>query len=196
MHLKVPTLGERMKAADPRTRVVSVAGKDRAAVMMGGHQVDELWWWDGKTYVSLRRPPRARRSSSAPATRWRRWSRGRRRRCRSPAGASRSTARSRVGAQLSARAASRAQAGDLRAFRASPASDAAVLAMAAGLIQDMKLGQGAADRPDRDRPVRDRLRRPRARHAGHRDVHPDGRARPLARRLLRRARPTGASITR
>ena len=47
MHLKVPTLGERMKAANPAARVVSVAGKDRAAVMMGGHKVDELWWWDG-----------------------------------------------------------------------------------------------------------------------------------------------------
>ena len=51
-HLLVPTLGERMKAADPRTRVVSVAGKDRAAVMMGGHKVDELWWWDGKAFVT------------------------------------------------------------------------------------------------------------------------------------------------
>ena len=48
----MPTLGEMMKAADPRTRVVSVAGKDRAAVMMGGHKVDELWWWDGSRYVS------------------------------------------------------------------------------------------------------------------------------------------------
>ena len=51
-HLLVPTLGERMKMANPATRVVSVAGKDRAAVMMGGHQVDELWWWDGKKYAS------------------------------------------------------------------------------------------------------------------------------------------------
>ena len=38
-------------------------------------------------------------------------------------------------------------AGDLKAFRASPAADAAVLAMAAGLVQDMKLGNGPA--PDR-----------------------------------------------
>jgi arylsulfatase A-like enzyme len=33
-------------------------------------------------------------------------------------------------------------AGDLKAFRVSPAADAAVLAMAAGFVQDMKLGQG------------------------------------------------------
>ena len=51
-HLKVPTLGEWMKLADPASRVVSVAGKDRAAVMMGGHKVDELWWWGGKGFVS------------------------------------------------------------------------------------------------------------------------------------------------
>ena len=50
-HLKVPTLGDRMETADPATRSVSVAGKDRAAVMMGGHKVDQLWWWDGKTFV-------------------------------------------------------------------------------------------------------------------------------------------------
>ena len=38
IHLRVPTLGDRMKAANPATRVVSVAGKDRAAVMMGGRR--------------------------------------------------------------------------------------------------------------------------------------------------------------
>ena len=52
VHLKVPTLGERMKVANPAARVVSVAGKDRAAVMMGGRKVDELWWWDGKQFAS------------------------------------------------------------------------------------------------------------------------------------------------
>src|SRR5204863_109485 len=51
-HLKVPTLGEWMKLADPQSRVVSVAGKDRAAVMMGGHKTDEIWWWNGKAFVS------------------------------------------------------------------------------------------------------------------------------------------------
>ncbi len=43
-YLRVPTLGDLMTAADPRTQVVSVAGKDRAAIMMGGRQADELWW--------------------------------------------------------------------------------------------------------------------------------------------------------
>ncbi len=51
--LKARTLGDRMKAADPRTRVVAVAGKDRAAIMMGGHAIDEAWYWGGKSFVTL-----------------------------------------------------------------------------------------------------------------------------------------------
>ena len=40
-----------MRRADPRSRVVAVAGKDRAAVMMGGHNPDQRWWWDGRAFV-------------------------------------------------------------------------------------------------------------------------------------------------
>src|SRR6476469_3441470 len=50
-HLRVPTLGDLMHRADPRSRVVAVAGKDRAAVMMGGHTPDRRWWWDGHAFV-------------------------------------------------------------------------------------------------------------------------------------------------
>lgn len=56
IHLRVPTMGDRMKLADPRSRVVSVAGKDRAAVMMGGHRTDAIWYLDPKglrSYVTL-----------------------------------------------------------------------------------------------------------------------------------------------
>ena len=45
-NLKVPTLGEWMKAADPRSRVYAVSGKDRAAIMMSGHGPDGVFWWD------------------------------------------------------------------------------------------------------------------------------------------------------
>jgi predicted AlkP superfamily pyrophosphatase or phosphodiesterase len=41
-----PPLGERMEEDNSAVRSVSVAGKDRAAVMLGGHTVDQLWWWD------------------------------------------------------------------------------------------------------------------------------------------------------
>ena len=143
MHLKVPTLGERMKAANPATRVVSVAGKDRAAVMMGGHRVDELWWWDGKSYTSYAGravPPVVQRTRDAVAAMLARpqgalplpgW-------CR-PVDAPIAVAGMTLGQGRFVRA-----PGDLKAFRASPASDAAVLAMAAGLVQDMQLGRRAA----------------------------------------------------
>lgn len=55
-HLRVPALGDRMKQYDPRSRVVAVAGKDRAAVMMGGHKTDAIWFFDPKklaSYVTL-----------------------------------------------------------------------------------------------------------------------------------------------
>ncbi len=53
-HLKVPTLGDRMKIAMPGTRVVAVSGKDRAAVMMGGHNADLEIWWDGKAFTTYK----------------------------------------------------------------------------------------------------------------------------------------------
>ncbi len=44
-HLLVPTLGERIKAAYPGSRNVAVSGKDRAAIMMGGHAIDAVYWY-------------------------------------------------------------------------------------------------------------------------------------------------------
>ncbi len=52
-HLLVPTLGERLKKISPESRNVAVAGKDRAALMMGGHDVDEIYWWKGKGFTTL-----------------------------------------------------------------------------------------------------------------------------------------------
>jgi predicted AlkP superfamily pyrophosphatase or phosphodiesterase len=140
-HLKVPTLGEMMKAADPRTRVVSVAGKDRAAVMMGGHKVDELWWWDGKKYVSYagRVEPgtitRANRAIAdlvakpqAPLP--------------LPAYCQAVDRPITVGEQTIGTGRFARAAGDFKAFRVSPAADAATLSIAAGLIQSMALGKG------------------------------------------------------
>ncbi|MBD8677898.1 alkaline phosphatase family protein [Sphingomonas sp. CFBP 13720] len=141
IHLKVPTLGERMKAADPRTRVVSVAGKDRAAVMMGGHKVDELWWFGKDGFVSYADravPPVVARANAAVAQRV-------------------ATAQPAMTLPTYCQPLSRAvqigdktvgtgrfarEAGDIGSFRRSPEFDAAVLALAAGLVQDMKLGKG------------------------------------------------------
>ncbi len=52
-HLKVPTLGDRLKQANPASRNVAVAGKDRSAVMMGGHVIDAAYWWKGSGFTSF-----------------------------------------------------------------------------------------------------------------------------------------------
>lgn len=52
-HLKVPTLGEMMKAASPASRNVAVSAKDRSVVMMGGHKIDAAYWWKGSAFTSF-----------------------------------------------------------------------------------------------------------------------------------------------
>src|SRR5258708_2679349 len=51
-HLLVPTLGELMKSRWQGSRSVAVSGKDRAAVMMSGHNADQRWYWNGKAFVT------------------------------------------------------------------------------------------------------------------------------------------------
>ncbi len=50
-HLLVPTMGDMMRQRDPRSRVVAVAGKDRSAMMMGGHNPSERWWWHHTAFI-------------------------------------------------------------------------------------------------------------------------------------------------
>lgn len=52
--LKVPTLGDRLKAANPASRNVAVSAKDRAVMMMGGRNIDQAWWWKGSGFVTLK----------------------------------------------------------------------------------------------------------------------------------------------
>jgi hypothetical protein len=145
-HLKVPTFGDRLKAVSPASRNVAVAGKDRAAVMMSGHNADQRWYWDGKKYATDLKggaiPRSATSTNQAVAS--------------LIAAASPALepppfcqAKSRVipiaggsppvGSGRFARA-----AGDASAFRASPAFDGATLALAAALVNEMQLGKGAA----------------------------------------------------
>ena len=141
VHLKVPTLGERMNAADPRVRIVSVAGKDRAAVMMGGHRVDQLWYWTGKSFegsaigtpaVAVARTNAAvtteiaRAASPLPL---------------SPLCALRNRAIS-VGSATIGTSRFDRRAGDTRAFRASPAMDGATIKLAGDIADELKLGRG------------------------------------------------------
>lgn len=143
-YLRVPTLGGYMKSANPAAKVISVAGKDRAAIMMGGKTLDQIWWWGGERFVSYKGTP--------PTPLVERVSAGVR--------AMLDTDRPPMDLPTPCAARSRAivagpgltvgdgrfarKAGDRQAFQMSPEYDAAVLALAASLIDDQKLGAGSA----------------------------------------------------
>jgi len=143
VHLRVPTLGGRMKAANPATRVVSVAGKDRAAIMMGGPTADQTWWLSPKGYVSYKdvpTPPLIAKVNAVFAQRLAQPSPGfdLPPQCVAkdfPVGIG---AGQTVGTGRFAR-----EAGDFRIFRASPEQDALTLALAASVIETMGLGKQA-----------------------------------------------------
>ena len=44
-NMLAPAIGDRMKAAWPGAKVFSASGKDRAAILMGGHEADGAWWY-------------------------------------------------------------------------------------------------------------------------------------------------------
>ena len=144
-HLRTRTLGDILKQHSPQSLNVAVAGKDRAAVMMGGHSVDQRWFWDGKKFTSDNKSGAvpatiakantalaaslavAREPLTLPPS------------CQAKATPYALTPQLTVGAGRFARA-----AGDVRAFRASPEYDGAVLAIAAGLAQELGLGRDVA----------------------------------------------------
>jgi predicted AlkP superfamily pyrophosphatase or phosphodiesterase len=149
VHLKVPTLGSRMKAANPATRVVAVSGKDRGALMMGGADADQIWFLrptDYARFETLRE-----RTGPVPAAVG-----------RSNAGIDAALSREAPALPLSSFCRSRARAvpigggqsvgdktfarskGDKRGFRNSPAADAATIDLAIGLIDELQLGRGSA----------------------------------------------------
>jgi alkaline phosphatase len=143
VHLKVPTLGDRLKDASPENRVVSVAGKDRAAVMMGGHKTDVIYYWDGKSYTTLKgrnTPPPAvlaRVNAAAAAA------------IAKPvmpilpaACAAHNIAVPIGGGKTIGTIQPRAP-GNAGAFRTAPEFDKLTLELATGLVTEMKLGQGS-----------------------------------------------------
>lgn len=148
VHLRVPTLGEMMRARDPASRSIAVAGKDRSAVMMTGQKPDQRWFWDGKKYATDLKSATVPASVIAANQAVVQLVAAPGEALQSPAYC---TARSRavsvgsesmtVGSGRFARA-----AGDMRAFRNSPAFDGMTLALAARLIDEMKLGKaGSSD---------------------------------------------------
>jgi predicted AlkP superfamily pyrophosphatase or phosphodiesterase len=146
LHLKVPTLGDYLKRQWRSSRTVAVAGKDRAAVMMSGQRPDQRWYWNGKTYAtdlaSAAVPQSVASARAAVAAQVAQAQAG----LEPPALCSAKAAPvpvagggPPVGAGRFAR-----PAGDLTLFRASPEFDGATLALAAGLVREMRLGKGNA----------------------------------------------------
>jgi hypothetical protein len=145
VHLRVPTLGDLMKRKWPTSLNVAVSGKDRSAVMMSGHVADQRWYWTGSKFESdldsAAVPAAVGRTNVAVAAAI---AAGTPALEPPPVCAAKARAipleggGKPVGAGNFARA-----AGDTAAFRASPQADAAVLALSAALIQDMRLGSHA-----------------------------------------------------
>ena len=145
-HLRVPTLGDLLKRVQPRSRNVAVAGKDRSAVMMSGHNADQRWYWDGKTFVTDLKSAPMPRSVTATRTAVGNAIGEDRPALELPAfcqGKAKPIALEGGGAPVGAHTFAR-KAGDLRNFRASPEFDGATLALAASLIDEMQLGRGSA----------------------------------------------------
>lgn len=143
-HLKVPTLGDRLKAVSPQSRVVAVSGKDRAALMMGGHNADLELYWDGKAFVAL-----AGKEAALPAAL-----------AKVNASANAAIAKDYVPI-LPATCAARShgvevatgyvvgklqtrKAADAKGWRATPDFDSKTMDLALGVQSEMKLGQGPA----------------------------------------------------
>jgi predicted AlkP superfamily pyrophosphatase or phosphodiesterase len=147
VHLKVPTLGNRMKDANPASRVVAVAGKDRAAIMMGGHKTDAIWFLNQRDSMSFET---LRGKASNPVV------------DRANAALTAAIAKPVMPMKLSPLCAALARpvtiagvkvvgngqfarnAGDKSKYRSSPEPDVATISLAGDIIADMKLGQGPA----------------------------------------------------
>ncbi|TRW16828.1 alkaline phosphatase family protein [Glacieibacterium frigidum] len=154
-NLKVPTLGEWMKAANPASRVFAVSGKDRAAIAMAGHNADGTFWWDEErgfnTYVpqgttAAQRLAPVAGLNAALVKRWEIkapvWT---------PSGQCRAGGTDTFGTMTithtlppAGNAGGWDEPANLKYFRASPGLDQVTLDAAQGLIDRFKLGRGAA----------------------------------------------------
>lgn len=67
-NLRVSTFGDWLKQAQPGARAISISGKDRAAIMLGGHKADAVYWWkDGVGFITSSYAGPATPAVTAPA---------------------------------------------------------------------------------------------------------------------------------
>ncbi len=142
VHLKVPTLGDLLKKRSDKSRVVSIAGKDRAAVMMGGHAIDQAYWYDNGQFVTFKGrntpPPAILASVNATAAAA----------IKAPAAVNllpeckAHSSAVPINGDKSIGTLQPRPAGDAKALRASLELDRLTLNLATGTMAEMKLGKG------------------------------------------------------
>lgn len=140
VHLRTPTLGDRIKAASPAAKVVSIAGKDRSAVMLGGHTPDHVLYWEGSSFHDVSGATAPRSLAAVNAAVAAEIATAQPPLIPPPHCAAKATPiavedHAPVGAGAFAR-----RAGDSNAFRTSPEADGAALALAAATVREMGLG--------------------------------------------------------
>jgi hypothetical protein len=145
VHLNATTLGDRLKAVSPASRNVAVAGKDRAAIMMGGRNLDQRWFRQGNQFVTdlkgvaVPRSVNSTNQAVAAAIAQARPALEPPAFCEARAKPYQVSPTLTVGSWRMDRA-----AGDASNFFRTPEFDGAVLALSAALIQEMQLGRGPA----------------------------------------------------
>jgi predicted AlkP superfamily pyrophosphatase or phosphodiesterase len=143
--LKVPTLGEWMKRQWPDSRNVAVSGKDRAVMMMGGHAIDEGYWWKGAGFTSFKGAalsPAAVAENGVIAKMIAKGGKA----FAAPAWCGPRDRAVAVGKDAIGQGRFPAPAKDITAFARSPRLDAATFDLAGRLLDQLKLGKG--DAPD------------------------------------------------
>ncbi|MES2119001.1 MAG: alkaline phosphatase family protein [Pseudomonadota bacterium] len=142
-HLLVPTLGELMKRQWPASRTVAVSGKDRAAVMMSGQRPDQRWYWTGKRFeTDLSSAPVPTVVPKVNAAAAAGLAQARPPLDPTPFCAAKATPYTVAPGKSVGRGRLGRAAGDDGAFEASPEFDGDTLALAAGLVDELRLGRG------------------------------------------------------
>jgi predicted AlkP superfamily pyrophosphatase or phosphodiesterase len=142
-HLKVPTLGDLMKKANSATRNVAVSAKDRAAVMMGGHNIDAAYWFKSGAFASFNGrmlSPAATAQNAALAATLKAGAPA----FSVPAWCAASERAVTVGKGTVGTGRFVLEPGKPQQFVASPRMDAATVDLAIGLTEELQLGRGEA----------------------------------------------------
>lgn len=142
-HLKAQTLGDRLKAADRAVRNVAVSAKDRAAIMMGGHAIDQGYWWKDGAFTTLPGRKLAPEAVAANASAARLIAAGAQA-LPAPFWCEPRERAIHVGKRALGTGRFALDPRDGQGFVASPRGDAAVADLAIALAAGMKLGQGEA----------------------------------------------------